>query len=437
MEAERISAPTAEWLIEINRSLSTWPQLASDVIIGASAVAEAVRRIGLGEAQSSGRGRIDVGWELSRLDQPEITVHHPALEGAPTNDPLPSTVDDTVVAAAMRAPSGGNMQPWVIDADPAGVTVSVAAEHTSTMDVGFRGSAVAVGAALFNIRVAAAARGVLGSVSISEDVGKSPLQATMTFGEGDDPSLADLYDAMLTRCTNRRHGTFQPLDHETIKLLTATAEREGAQLRLMTDRGDFARVAGIFGAADRIRYLTPQLHHEMISELRWPGDPDPDTGIDVRTLELDVTNLAQFGVLRRSDVMAHLAEWNAGSALGDDMRDRVLDSSALAIITVTGDSLSDYARGGSAVEAVWINAQRKGLSVQPLSPVFLHARTAADLAELSSGFADELDQLQSDFIRMVGTDAEEAIVLVLRFTAAPSASVPSRRSTDRVRWQRN
>jgi fermentation-respiration switch protein FrsA (DUF1100 family) len=135
--------------------------------------------------------------------------------------------------------------------------------------------------------------------------------------------------------------------------------------------------------------------------------------------------------------MAHLAEWNAGSALGDDMRDRVLDSSALAIITVTGDSLSDYARGGSAVEAVWINAQRKGLSVQPLSPVFLHARTAADLAELSSGFADELDQLQSDFIRMVGTDAEEAIVLVLRFTAAPSASVPSRRSTDRVRWQRN
>ncbi|MGY4647377.1 Rv1355c family protein [Mycobacterium sp. URHB0021] len=437
LEAERISPRTAASLIEINRSLSTWPQLASDVIIGASAVAEAVRRIGLGEAQRSGRGRIDVGWELNRLEQPEITVHHPALEGAPTNDLVPSTVDDTVVAAAMRAPSGGNMQPWVIDADPAGVSVSVAAEHTSTMDVGFRGSAVAVGAALFNIRVAAAARGVLGSVSVSEDVDGSPLQATMTFGQGNDPGLAELYDAMLTRCTNRRHGTFQPLDHETIKLLTATAEREGARLHLMTDRGDFVRVAAIFGAADRIRYLTPQLHHEMISELRWPGDPDPDTGIDVRTLELDVTNLAQFGVLRRSDVMAHLAEWNAGSALGDDMRDRVLDSSALAVITVTGDSLSDYARGGSAVEAVWIIAQREGLSVQPLSPVFLHARTAADLAELSSRFADELDQLQSDFMRMAGTDADEAIVLVLRFTAAPSASVPSRRSTDRVRWQRN
>jgi hypothetical protein len=81
--------------------------------------------------------------------------------------------------------------------------------------------------------------------------------------------------------------------------------------------------------------------------------------------------------------------------------------------------------------------QREGLSVQPLSPVFLHARTAADLAELSPGFADELDQLQSDFMRLAATDADEAIILVLRFTTAPPASVPSRRSPGRVRQHRN
>ncbi len=437
LEAERISPRTAASLIEIDRSLSTWPQLASEVILGASSVAEAVRRIGLGESQGSGRCRIDVGRALSRLEQPEITVYRAAPEGESTDAPVPSTVADTVVAAAMRAPSGGNMQPWVIDADPVKVTVSVAAEHTSTMDAGFRGSAVAVGAALFNIRVAAAARGVLGPVSVVEDVGGSPLQATMTFGNGNDVGLAELYDAMLTRGTNRRHGTPQPIDDETIKLLTAAAEREGARLHLITERADLGRVAAIFGAADRIRFLTPKLHEEMISELRWPGDPDPDTGIDVRTLELDVTDLAQFGLLRRPDIMAHLAEWNAGSALGDDMRDRVLASSALAVITVTGDSLADYARGGSAVEAVWMIGQREGLSVQPLSPVFLHARTAADLAELSPGFADELDQLQSDFMRLAATDPDEAIVLVLRFTTAPPASVPSRRSPGRVRQHRN
>ena len=97
----------------------------------------------------------------------------------------------------------------------------------------------------------------------------------------------------------------------------------------------------------------------MVSELRWPGDPDPDTGIDVHTLELDAGDLALFDIVRRPDVMAYLAEWNAGSALGDGMRDQVLASSALAVITVTGERLSDYASGGSAVEAVYPRPARR------------------------------------------------------------------------------
>jgi hypothetical protein len=406
--------------------------LASDVVVGASALAEAVRRIGVGETLRSGRCRIDVGWALDQLDEPEMGQRHPAPEVEHTDAPGPSTVDDTIITAAMRAPSGGNHQPWHIDAEPTKVTISVAAEHKSTMDVGFRGSAVAVGAALLNVRVAAAARGMLGPVSVVEDVAGSPLRATMTLEDGSDPSLAELYEPMLARETNRHHGTPQALDDETIKLLTAAAEREGAQLHLLTGRDELSRVAANFGAADRIRFLTPQLHTEMVSELRWPGDPDPDTGIDIRTLELDAADVALLDVLRRPDVMAHLAEWNAGSALGDDMRDRVLASSALAVITVTGAGLADYARGGSAVEAVWILAQREGLSVQPLSPVFLHARSTADLNELSEPFADELGQLQGDFVRLTGIDPEEAIVLVLRFTAAPPTSVLSRRTLNRV-----
>jgi molybdopterin/thiamine biosynthesis adenylyltransferase len=434
-EAEHISPRTAASLIEIDRSLSTWPQLASDVIVGAAAMAEAVRRIGLGENLSSGRCRIDTGAALDQLGEVETAQLHPARATEPGSDPAASAFDDTIVAAAMRAPSGGNSQPWCIDAQRSGLTISVAPEHTSTMDVGFRGSAVAVGAALYNVRIAAAARGMLGPVSVSEDAAGSPVRATMHFGNGDDPALADLYEAMLARETNRHRGTPQPLDDQTSKLLTVTAEREGARLHLLTERDDLSRAATIFGAADRIRYLTRQLHTEMVSELRWPGDPDPDTGIDVRSLELEAGDLALMDIVRRPDVMAYLAEWNAGSALGDGMRDEVLGSSALAVLTVTGSRLSDYVRGGSAVEAVWIVAQREGLAVRPLSPVFLHARNAADLHELSAGFAGELARLQNDFVRLIATAPEESVVLALRLTTAPPPSVSSRRSLSRVRTQ--
>ena len=122
----------------------------------------------------------------------------------------------------------------------------------------------------------------------------------------------------------------------------------------------------------------------MIAELRWPGDPLPDTGIDVRSLELEPGDLAVVDILRRPDVMANLARWNAGSALGEDTRRLVAASSAMAVISVTGGSLTDYARGGAAVQSVWITAQQQGWPSQPISPIFLYARGVEDLAEVST-----------------------------------------------------
>jgi hypothetical protein len=430
LEAERLSPRAAASLIEVDRSLSTWPQLASDVVLGAAALAEAVRRIGLGEQLRSGRTRIDIGAALDQLDEPDM-ARHQSLAGGRYETPTLHGTPGVIAAAAIRAPSGGNVQPWHIEATPRDITIELAVEHTSTMDVGFRGSAVALGAAVLNARIAAAAHHTLGPFTLADHSEESPLRATLTLGDGTDPSLARLYQPMLERETNRHHGRPDPIDADTIAALTATARQEGARLQLLTDRDDIAYAATVLAASDRIRYLTPHLHKEMISELRWPGDADPDTGIDVRSLELG-DQLAVLDILRRPDVMTQLAQWNAGSALGEDTRDRVLASSALAVISMEGQALRDYATGGSAVEMVWIIAQQLGLSVQPVSPVFLYADSHADFDELSPRFAKELTQLQRDFRCLAGVPTEESIALVLRFGVAPPPSVQSRRSLDRV-----
>jgi molybdopterin/thiamine biosynthesis adenylyltransferase len=435
LDAERLSARTAASLVEVDHSLSTWPQLAGDVTLGATALAEAVRRIGLGEPLGSGRTRVDVGWSLDNLREPEM-----AGEDIPTDAPhiepeQPSELPDVVAAAAIRAPSGGNVQPWCVDADDESVTIRVAPEFTSAMDVALRGSAVAVGAALFNARVAAAAHGRLGTVSVADHGGT--LAATLRFGHDADPELAALYQPMLDRETNRHHGEPTALSAETVAALHAVAQRNGARLSVVTDRSDIDAAAAILAAADRTRYLTARLHAEMFSELRWPGDPAPDTGIDVRSLELDAGDYAVMGILRRPEVMAHLADWNAGSALGDDTRDRVRASSGLAVVSVTGNELVDYARGGSAMEAVWITAQQRGLTVQPVSPVFLYARTPGEFEELSATFRDELSSLQSQFRALVGTEPDANQILVLRLAVSGPASVKSRRDPNRLRLRKN
>ena len=131
--------------------------------------------------------------------------------------------------------------------------------------------------------------------------------------------------------------------------------------------------------------------------------------------------------------MAYLAAWDAGTTLGDDTRDRVRASSALGIVTAPGENLTDYARGGAAAEAVWILAQQRGLAVQPISPMFVHAREDSDLRTLSRSSPPPWATYRDNSPMSSGLRPDDVPVIVLRFTQAPAASVRSRRSEGRIR----
>ena len=426
LDAARLSPRMAASLFEVGKTLSTWPQLSAEVSLGAAVVAESVRRIGLREHLPSGRVRIDAGALLDRIDDPR-TDAGPQPPDPPDDPDEPADLSGAVAAAAIRAPSGGNAQPWHIEIADSAVTLRLATELTSTMDVGFRGSAVALGAAVFNARIAVAAHGRRPEVSLVEGDERAPLQATVRWASGEEPDLAKLYEQMLRRETNRHQGRAVSIDGDAASALASAAEREGARLRLLTSRNDIQSSAALLAAADRIRYLTPHLHAEMFAELRWPLDPSPDSGIDIRSLELPAADLAVLEVLRRPDVVAQLAQWDVGEVLGDDTRDRVNAAAAVGVVSVRGNTLPDYALAGSAVEAVWIAAQRHGLAVQPISPVFLYAHDDRDIEALSPAFRDELGRLQYNFRELASTSPDEVQALVFRFTGAPRPSVRSRR----------
>lgn len=427
VDGANLSARGAASLVEVGQTLSTWPQLAGDVLVGAAAVAEAVRRIGLGEPLSTGRTRLDTGAALESLTDPVTQPPAPVWDVPTSEDqPAPDAVH-AVAQAASRAPSGGNVQPWHIEWAADTVTIRLAPEYRSGIDVGLRGSAVAVGAAVFNARVAAAARHVLGPVEFLEGDDRSPLTAVVELGDGTDESLASLFPTLLERETNRRMGTGAPVPADTVAALHATAEQHGARLELVVDTDALDRAGLLLAEADRIRYLTPHLHAEMASELRWPGDGSLDSGIDVRSLELGPAELATLDILRRPEVMSLLAAWDTGASLGADTRARIARSSALAVIMIDDLSLTGHARGGAAAEAMWIIAQQHGLAVQPISPAFLYAHTEHELDDLSPRFAHRLAQLQSEFRHLTAPAADEVPVLILRLAVAAPASVRSRR----------
>ena len=123
---------------------------------------------------------------------------------------------------------------------------------------------------MFNAKVAAAAQGVLGPVCLTENDNGVPLQAVLNMGDARDSDLADLYQPMLARETNRRIGIASSMRADTIELLHTVSRREGARLHLLTSRDEIAAAATILAAADRIRYLSPKLHGDMVSGCAGP-----------------------------------------------------------------------------------------------------------------------------------------------------------------------
>ena len=95
-----------------------------------------------------------------------------------------------IVDAARWAPSGGNIQPWRFEADANQIRLYLVPERTTTMDVRHRGSYVAIGAALFNARVAAASLKNLGECQLFPEGSPSHHVATLMVGDSTDYEIA-------------------------------------------------------------------------------------------------------------------------------------------------------------------------------------------------------------------------------------------------------
>lgn len=427
--ARDLSARMAGSLVEVGETLNSWPQLGGDVMLGAAGVATAVRRIGLGRPLRSGRTRLDIERALDALADPDLDLDAGAADtepGPPAEAPV-----DRILACAQRAPSGGNIQPWKLHTQPGEIRIALDTRYTTAMDIGYRGSAVALGAALYNARVAAAAHEMLGTHEYVEEPG-TPLTAVLHLGTGTDPALAADYPYALDRETNRRLGDGGRIPESVLAELAAAAAAEGARMRAVTEPRGLRAAATLLAESDRVRYLTPDLHREMFAEMRRLTD-DLSDGIDIRTLELAPDERAALEIGRRADVMAQLHSWSAGAALGDYARDRVRSSSAVLAVTFRresgtgGGELTGYARAGAAVQRLWIRAQRAGLAVQPMSPVFLFSQTRTELDALSPAYASRLCTLQGRFLELLEVPEQESVALVLRLSYAAAASVRSRR----------
>lgn len=413
-------------LLEVGESIETWPQLASDVALGAGLVTNVVRRMALGQLTESGRHFVDLEELVRDEGNPPAREQTPApardvmprsdggeLQAEPLPEPLPGQLtpsDETVAAlldAAARAPSGANEQPWRWVRANADLWLLPQRRFGDAL-LNYRDHATftALGAAAENFVLRAHELGLRVRVeppSPDQRVSmcRFKLFPATTATEGLESSAWDALAKMIgERTTNRRRLSAAPVPREQLaELSSVAASVPGLELRFVSSRAALTEVAMVAGRADRIRMLNAAGHRDLVREIRWTkeeAERERD-GIDLRSLDLSAAEHAGLRMLRFQRVPELLRGWKAGHGLEKLTSSAILASSAVGLLTAPRDSVRERFFAGRALERVWLTATRLGLSLQPhTASIFLFARAlGGGSSEFDAETVGELIALQA------------------------------------------
>jgi nitroreductase len=433
-------------LLEIDQTISTWPQLASSVAMGGAVAADVARRILLGLHTESGRFFVDVE-ETVRNSPPEPTT--PPESGEPATPPFSMSVTTPhsggadvpvdrirhLVTMASLAPSGGNAQPWHWLWQERALHLLLDARHArALLDFQSLASVAALGAAAENLVLAAHADGLGVHVASFPDAAQPPLVAAFTFcakgAPNDESHTADaLAEWIEARASNRRSAARTVLGTELFEALADAVTETGADVRWLKTDAQLSEVGRLLGAGDRLIFLDRRLHHELMSEVVFGPAHDRLRGIPVETLELSSSARAGLEVSRSWPALALVKEWGGGANLEKMSKKSITSASAFGLLTMDNTAPPDYFAGGRAFERLWLAATRLGLGLQPMTALsYLFARVnRGGETELAPATLDGLRGLWPRWARLFSLTGSEAEVLGFRLVVAQSPSARSRR----------
>ncbi len=384
--AETLSPRMGASLVEVGETISTWPQLASDVALGGASICAALRGLGLGQPLSSGRYHVDMQAVLGTASGASLPG---AEEPAPAEAPPPakftggeelSDLQRFLVEHAALAPSGGNVQPWRFHVDGDSIWVVLAPDRAANLlDVDYRASYLALGAAVENMSLAAASRGWVAGVEwLPLGEGKTTVARVRLRpgleeqeAEEQEAQVGDLFAAVSLRVTDRRLGPRLPMTDGEVEALESVVRGTHAALHLLEADADLEEAGAILGRGDRVRFLCGPLHREAMGEIRWT-DEEARTrrdGLDLASLELAEKDQAALRLLARPEVVSLLREQGGGEALEDLSQKWGRGASGIGLMTLAGDRPQQILEGGRIFQRIWLKATRLGLGCHPMTAV--------------------------------------------------------------------
>lgn len=398
---ENLSVRGKTSMLEIGETLSTWPQLASSVTLGAGATVNSCRRLLCGENVLSGRYYVDVDSiiptnrnlsksnELEKItpitDEESIKIvdKYFQLRNKKTSVKPPKENIKMIVEAAILAPTSGNDQPWKW-VHKEGCIFLFHDKHYSISygDFKDRPSMLGLGSALENVRQIALHLKLNPVFEILPLTSHNQLIAAIYFSELKSTSPIfenNISELVKKRCTNRGNDGYNTLKKEQIDTINNVGSSdEQCNFYLVEDQKKISEIGEVIGACDKIRLLNPSSYKDFIKkEIRWtPEDLErTKTGNDFRSLQLNELDSIALRLIKDERVMEHIKNNELGNGFTKISHRSAASASAIGIITVPSFSKVDFLYAGMLSERIWLKATDLNLAFQPLiSPVYFFMR---------------------------------------------------------------
>lgn len=277
-----------------------------------------------------------------------------------TPDTLDTATRDTLVGAAILAPSMHNTQAWrfrfrantiEVHRDP---QYELAAEDPER-----RMSMISIGAVVFNLRVAAANLGYDAAVELHDSTDRTrAAEVSLVRASGGQSQLAELYPELARRRTNRSPYKDEDIPAPVRTTLAEAAAAEGASLEWVTEqarRDWLLRLTGEANMSDDLDPLRQQeRHHWVGGERDRDGVPSSSLGPRPRRRTAPVRDLA----VNRTDRARPVGEFE--------------NEPVLAVLATSHDSPRDWLVAGQALQHVLLVATQAGLAASLLTQAIEH-----------------------------------------------------------------
>ncbi|MES2458813.1 MAG: Rv1355c family protein [Bacteroidota bacterium] len=452
---ETLSTRMKASMMEIEQTITSWPQLASAVAYGGGITADLSRRILLEQLSVSGRFFVDIEEIISdpktedkeqaqsfseekiTFEEIEILAKKIKINPIPARITLEKKELDEIINTARRAASAGNNQPWkwLYQND------CLYLFHDAERSFSFANqdnivAYLAFGLSLESVRLKAESLGLIAHEITFPDKNVSSLIAVIQFSKaGTDPKKDSLADFTGIRHTSRNVpkmkksiGTdqFREIKEETEII-------KGAKFYYTEDAEAINTMAQVMGEADKLRLFTPTGHHELFNtELRWTKEQSIESGDGLDLTSFELTPLESIGMRLAKDpqVLNLLKDWKMGSGLERMSRKAGIASSALGLITMSSYDAVTFIEGGKAIERAWLTANKNMISVHPMTASILHFNVlkfgkALNDDEFLKGKFSHLNSLFYKCFPDTGTN--EIPVFLFRLFYAENSGTPSER----------